>query len=78
MLGDVLAIVDPAQSLVALKRAMQLRCDVAVRGEDGPGARLMNNTAVLEYRSKQVDCALDLMQQASAAFETGACCHAGS
>lgn len=78
MLGDVLAIVDPAQSLVALKRAMQLRRDLAVSGEDGPSARLMNNTAVLEYRSKQVDSALDLMQEASAAFETGACYHEGS
>lgn len=68
----MLAIVDPAQSLVALKRAMQLRRDMAENDGYGPSARLMNNTAVLEYRSKQVDAALDLMQEASAALETGA------
>lgn len=72
MLGDVLAVVDPAESLAALTKAMKLRRERAHAGADGPSARLMNNTAVLEYRSKQVDTALELMQEASVAVETGA------
>eukprot|EP00892_Ulva_mutabilis_P003021 jgi/Ulvmu1/1271/UM109_0069.1 len=71
MLGDVLAVVDPAQSLKAFKSAMSLRRDTDAIGEAGPSARLMNNTAVLEYRSKQVDAALELMQEAASAMESG-------
>lgn len=65
MLGEVLAVAEPGSSAAAFQTALELRQKAFAAGSGArPSAALLNNTGVLEYRSKRFSEALTLMQAA--------------
>lgn len=76
MLGNVLAIDDPAASLRSYQEALALHRTAAKAGAPSPGqpltARLLNNAAVMHYRAGRVDQAQDLIEEAIALLDSRA------
>lgn len=65
VLGDVLAVAEPGSSASAFLRALERQKQLHAAGTgSGASARLLNNTGVLQYRSKRYNEALELMQKA--------------
>jgi hypothetical protein len=71
-LGEVLAVAEPAGSAVAFSRALQLRWEAAAHGRGpAPEARLLNNTGVLDYRSRRFGEAFSLLEEALQCAQQG-------
>jgi hypothetical protein len=64
-LGEVLAVAEPDKSVEAFVTALDVRRRAYAAGTGAqPSSRLLNNTGVLQYRSKEFSQALVLMQAA--------------
>lgn len=65
VLGEVLAVADPGNSVTAFANALELQQEAFASGTGPcPSDRLLTNTGVLEYRSKRYNKALTLLQSA--------------